>query len=174
MIVVSDTTPLNHLILVEATDVLPALFGRVYAPKAVMRELADPRGPQLVRDWANSPPEWLTVQEPGRLDTTLPRKLHSGEVEAISLARELAADWILIDERRASREARARGLRVAGTLVILEEAGARNLLDYRTVRDRLISQTNFYVTEEVLLASERRFHARTQSPGNTFPPKESQ
>jgi hypothetical protein len=32
MIVVSDTTPLNYLILIEAAQVLPALFGRVYPP----------------------------------------------------------------------------------------------------------------------------------------------
>ena len=31
MIVVSDTTPLNYLILIEAAQVLPELFGRVYA-----------------------------------------------------------------------------------------------------------------------------------------------
>jgi predicted nucleic acid-binding protein len=50
----------------------------------------------------------------------LPKMLHKGEVEAISLAQELGADWVLIDERKASREAEGRGLRVAGTLGILE------------------------------------------------------
>lgn len=29
MIVVSDTTPLNYLILIDAVSVLPAVFGRV-------------------------------------------------------------------------------------------------------------------------------------------------
>ncbi len=89
MIVVSDTTPLNDLILIEAADVLPALFVRVYAPTAVMRELSDPRGPQPVRAWAGSPPEWLTVQEPSQVDETLSKPLHKGEMEAISLAQEL-------------------------------------------------------------------------------------
>jgi hypothetical protein len=32
MIVVSDTTPLNYLILIDSISVLPALFGRLYAP----------------------------------------------------------------------------------------------------------------------------------------------
>ena len=32
MIVVSDTSPLNYLILIEAIDVLPGLFGQVHAP----------------------------------------------------------------------------------------------------------------------------------------------
>ena len=89
MIVVSDTTPLNYLILIEAAQMLPALFGRVYASKAVMAELSHPRGPQSVQVWASSPPVWLVVQEPTRRDETLPKMLHKGEMEAISLAREL-------------------------------------------------------------------------------------
>jgi predicted nucleic acid-binding protein len=163
MIVVSDTTPLNYLILIEATDVLPALFGRVYAPPSVMEELSHPRGPQPVRAWASSPPAWLAVQEAMQVDETLPRALHKGEVEAISLARELGADWVLIDERKASREAESRGLRVVGTLGILEEAGARNLLDYAKGRDRLVNETSFYVTDDVLRESERRYHERKQA-----------
>ena len=163
MIVVSDTTPLNYLILIEAVQFLPALFGRVFAPTAVILELADPRSPQPVRDWASSPPEWLTVQKPTQVVDTLSKKLHRGEVEAISLAEELGADWVLIDERRASREAEHRGLRVAGTLGILEELGARNLLDYVKTLDRLISETNFYVTEDVLRESKRRYLERKQS-----------
>jgi predicted nucleic acid-binding protein len=39
MIVVSDTTPLNYLILIDSVAVLPALFGRVCAPAAVIEEL---------------------------------------------------------------------------------------------------------------------------------------
>ncbi len=163
MIVVSDTTPLNYLILIEAAQVLPALFGGVYAPTAVMEERSHPRGPQPVRVWASSPPEWLVVQEPTRVDETLPKALHKGEVEAISLAQEMRADWVLIDERKASREAESRGLRVAGTLGILEEAGARNLLDYEKDRDRLVNETNFYVTDDVLRESERRYHERKQA-----------
>ncbi len=164
MIVVSDTTPLNYLILINATDVLPALFGRVFAPKGVFEELSDPRSPKLEREWAASPPEWLTVREAARIDESLPKKLHKGEVEAISLAQERQADWVLIDERKASREAEDRGLQVAGTLGILEEAGARTILDYEQSRARLVNETNFYVTEDVLLESARRYRERVGSP----------
>jgi predicted nucleic acid-binding protein len=71
MIVVSDTTPLNYLILIDSAHVLPALFGRVYAPPAVIWELAHPRSPEPVRRWTDSLPEWLTVQEPTRIDPSL-------------------------------------------------------------------------------------------------------
>ena len=64
MIVVSDTSPLNYLILTDSIDVLPAIFGRVYAPSAVVNELSHPRSPQEVRTWASSLPEWLRGQYP--------------------------------------------------------------------------------------------------------------
>ena len=39
MTVVADTTPLNYLVLVNAIDVLPAMFGEVLTPQAVIGEL---------------------------------------------------------------------------------------------------------------------------------------
>ena len=59
MLVVSDTSPLNYLILIKSVDVLPSLYGRVAAPRMVLRELLDPEAPPPVRDWAARPPSWL-------------------------------------------------------------------------------------------------------------------
>jgi predicted nucleic acid-binding protein len=86
MIVVSDTTPLNYLILIETVHVLPATFGRVYVPSAAIEELSHWRSPEAVRTWASSPPEWITVQDPTHAG---PSKLGRGEMAAISLALEL-------------------------------------------------------------------------------------
>jgi predicted nucleic acid-binding protein len=36
MIVVSDTTPLNYLLLINAINVLPQLFREVYVPQQVL------------------------------------------------------------------------------------------------------------------------------------------
>ena len=66
MTVVSNTTPLNYLILTETVDVLPAIFGRVYVPSAVIDELSHPRSPAVVRAWVSTLPAWLTVQDPRR------------------------------------------------------------------------------------------------------------
>jgi predicted nucleic acid-binding protein len=167
MIVVSDTTPLNYLILIDVADVLPTLFGRVYAPSAVLTELSHPRGPEAVQAWAASPPGWLTVQDPARTDPAL--RLGPGKSAAIALAAELRADFVLMDERRGTRAAERRGLRVAGALVIMQQAGARGLLDYEATRDRLVDETSFYVTDDVLWKSGGRFRelrrAREQARG---------
>ena len=66
-------SPLRYLILVEAIDVLPRIFGQVHAPPEVMQELGASRSPGLeaVRRWAASPPPWLTVQGPRELDPSI-------------------------------------------------------------------------------------------------------
>ncbi|HEY6137176.1 MAG TPA: hypothetical protein VI670_05365 [Thermoanaerobaculia bacterium] len=54
MIVVADTSPLLYLILLGHEQVLPALYERVIAPRAVISELSHAGTPQAVRDWAAS------------------------------------------------------------------------------------------------------------------------
>jgi predicted nucleic acid-binding protein len=39
MIVIADTTPLNHVVLLEKAAILQRLYGRVIVPAAVLAEL---------------------------------------------------------------------------------------------------------------------------------------
>jgi len=72
VIVVSDTTPLNYLVLIGAINVLESLFQKVYAPSSVIRELMDEKAPESVRRWAASPPAWLIAADPAtRLPSTI-------------------------------------------------------------------------------------------------------
>jgi predicted nucleic acid-binding protein len=87
--------------------------------------------------------------------------LGAGECEAISLAKELNADLILIDDRKARLAAIERGLTVAGTLNILELASIKNLLELSEVFDKL-KNTNFRVSQILLdeaLERERQRNA---------------
>lgn len=43
MIVVSDTSPLNYLVLIEEAEILPASFSRTLVPPAVVDELRERR-----------------------------------------------------------------------------------------------------------------------------------
>jgi predicted nucleic acid-binding protein len=47
-LVISDTTPLNYLILIGQIEVLPKLFGRLIVPPAVIRERLHPKAPPTV------------------------------------------------------------------------------------------------------------------------------
>jgi predicted nucleic acid-binding protein len=111
MLVVADTSPINYLLLIQHELLLPALYTQVIIPPAVLRELEDPETPEPVRTWVAHPPAWFEVRAPEQplAATALPR-------EAIVLAEELQADFLLIDERDGRRAARNRALAVIGTL----------------------------------------------------------
>jgi hypothetical protein len=98
MIVIADTSPLVVLVKIMHTEILPSLFGSIVLPPAVVAELADVRRPQIVRDFIASPPPWLWVRRPSAIES-IPG-LDEGERQAISLARELGADLLLMDEEK--------------------------------------------------------------------------
>lgn len=156
MIVVADTTPLQYLILIHYEHILPALYGEVVVPPAVIEELSRDETPEAVRDWLKSAPEWLEVRRPreaGR--TSVP--LGAGELEAIALAEELRADALLIDDWDGRQEALRRNLNVLGTLRVLADASDDGIVDLQVAVDRL-RQTTFRASEELfqwLLAREK-------------------
>jgi Domain of unknown function (DUF3368) len=76
-------------------------------------------------------------------------KAHLEERDAITLATELRADRLIVDDREGRREAERRGIPVIGTLGVLREAAALKLLDIRVAVERL-QATSFFVAPEVL------------------------
>jgi len=163
MIVVADATPLRYLVFIGAEHALAGIFGTVHAPPEVLRiELQGKKTPQIVKDWASSPPSWLIEKGPARIDETLPEKLHKGEIEAISLAQELGADFLLMDDWAARRAATARGFKVAGTLAILEEAAVRGLLEIEPTVEKLRA-TNYYASEDQYKSMIENVGSRNQA-----------
>jgi predicted nucleic acid-binding protein len=125
--VVSDTGPLFHLTEADAFS-LTRLVGDLHIPSQVHAELA-----YLFSAW-ESPP-WLKIdalealhaaeaaawQQSGLLDP--------GEAEAIALARQIKADWLLTDDAAARLFAAGLGLEVHGSLGVVLWAAATGHLD---------------------------------------------
>jgi len=147
MLVVSDATPLNALIRLGHVEILEALYSQVVIPRAVVGELTHPKAPQEIRDWINRKPSWLVVRSPASVDATIASG--AGECEAICLALEIGADYLLADDKEAPSVARRLGLRVIGTVGTLELAAASGKLDLRQALERL-GGIGFFVGEEVL------------------------
>ncbi len=147
---VSNTSPLNYLILIEEPQILPELFGEILIPPAVARELAHPDAPGEVRDWIAKPPEWLSVVEaPAGSEDQEIQRLDSGEREAILLAEHLEADLLLLDEWKAREVARDREVPIAGLIGVLDMAIKRGLVDPGTAVKRLRA-TTFRVSDRLL------------------------
>ena len=163
MIVVSDTTPLNYLVLIGAQEVLPALFGQVVIPETVLGELQAAATPEAVRDWIASPPPWLVTRKAAAVPDPSLSHLHEGEREAIHLAEELRADLLLLDERAARKVAASRGLTTSGTLAILDRAAEKGLVDFPQALQQL-KQTSFYLSPSVEQFFLER-HVRHQTGG---------
>lgn len=151
-LVIADTGPVNYLVLIGHIDLLPALFEKVILPSAVHAELTNRKAPSAVRDWIAYPPAWLEIFDDRSLsfDPSL-EALDDGEKSAISLAASLHADLLLMDDREGVAAARSKGLRVTGTLGVLDVAAAMSLVDFAQAVKKL-ERTSFRRPSAVLLA----------------------
>jgi len=140
---VTNTTPLITLAGVGLLDLLPYLYGEIWAPRIVVDEY-QAKAPSTEPDLTQV--RWLTVVDDVIIDPALPL-LDVGEAAALSLAQSMGARLILLDERKARRIAAHLGLSVAGTLAVLLRA-----------------------KQQGLLASVRPYIAQMQSQGRRFHP----
>lgn len=168
MVVVSDSSPLNYLILIDAVQILPELFVQVVIPDGVHRELQNPGTPSKVAVWMRQPPGWIRIMNPAApLEGEGIEKLGAGEREAIALCVQQGTEGLLlIDEGTGRREADRRQVRVMGILGVLDLAAGRGLIDLPDAIERLL-QTTFYmkpVLLKMLLAADAQRKKSSQSP----------
>lgn len=129
---VSDAGPLIHLSWIDRLDLLPLLFDEIVTPVAVRDEVLRagpdiPGATSLREALAAGWPSVRPVRDRAAVEA-LRAELDHGEAEAIVLMRELDADIVLLDDRRARVYALQLGLSVTGTLGILRAARDRGLL----------------------------------------------
>lgn len=122
MPVVSNTSPLLSLAIIGRLSLLREQFSEVLIPPKVLEELRVEEalpGSDALREAMHI--GWLRVKEVDDRPFVhlLRRDLDHGEAEAIALAKQLSANWTLLDEREARRIAKSLGLRVTGALGVL-------------------------------------------------------
>jgi predicted nucleic acid-binding protein len=150
-LVIADTGPLNYLILIGHIGLLPVLFEKVLLPATVQSELASRKAPPFVRDWVANLPAWVEVREAplSQAEDASLQGIDAGEKAAIQLAVSLNADLLLMDDRKGVNAAQRKGLRVTGTLGILDLAAQRGLAEFAQAVEQL-RQTNFRVPQALL------------------------
>ncbi|GDY19504.1 DUF3368 domain-containing protein [Verrucomicrobiota bacterium] len=159
MLVVSNTSPLSNLAIIGHLELVREQLGQVIIPAAVRAELH--RHPDSTARTASETAiatGWLRVlprTNPVRND--LAASLDLGEAEALTLALEMRASLVLLDESAARRWASDLGLAYTGALGILrrgKQTGRITSLHEQIARLR--TQARFFVSpalEKALLTS---------------------
>ncbi|MCB9293715.1 MAG: DUF3368 domain-containing protein [Lewinellaceae bacterium] len=120
MIVVSDTTAISNLVQINQLELLEKIYRRIIIPKSVHDELLalNSFGIPIQKILKQ---EWIEIKEvsSGTLLEKFLAELDQGEAEAVVLAIELKADFLLIDEKLGRRIAKENQIPIIGTLGIL-------------------------------------------------------
>lgn len=152
MIIVSDTSPISNLLLVNQLNLLKELFGEVIIPPAVNKEILALQSLDYnISVYLSS--DWIKIIKPvnTQLVENLLDDLDEGESEAIALAKEIMPDYIIIDERRAYKIAIDLHLPVIGLLGILLIAKQEGKIEkIKPVIDDLKSKTTFRISDKLV------------------------
>jgi len=148
VIVVADTSVLINLCRVGQDGLFKSLFHQVVIPPEVATEFARlsssvPRFAGLIL------PDGIQTRSPATLSPVVraAKGLDAGEAAALSLAVEIRADAILVDERRGYEVARQLGLHAIGVLGILLRAKAAGILpQIKPVLDALQRDAGFWIS----------------------------
>ena len=140
MRVVSNSTALMHLPAMGRLGLLHDLFPEIHTPEAVYEEVVvRGRGKPGAAEIAGA--DWVKRHSVGNALAALMLcgDMDPGEAECIVLATELGAHLVILDDGAARLEAKARGLRVVGTVGILLMADGRGMVVFPEALDALLA-----------------------------------
>jgi uncharacterized protein len=144
--VVSDTSVLHYLSVTRQFDCLPKLFGQIFIPTAVWREISYVELPVHSLVTKAMAEGWIKVATPHDQQAvqSLLASLGAGESAAIILARELGPSLVLMDDLDGRIIAKKMKLPVMGTVGILAYARRKKLIgELRPLLDELIATHRF-------------------------------
>jgi predicted nucleic acid-binding protein len=152
VIVITDTSVVLNLCALRQERLLAEIFGHILAPPSVVQEFqrlvsVDPRFADLTF------PLFVEVSSASQIapELLLNERLHQGEREALSLAAELGADAVLMDERAGRAVASSLGIPSIGVLGILVQAKTLGLLPViKPLLDQLHHQARFWIAPALM------------------------
>lgn len=147
MIVVSNTSPIINLAMINQLELLQKLYQEVIISQEVYREITiKGEGQPGSKEIIHLP--WIQIKQPKNISLIhlLKKDLHSGEAETLALACELKSDLLLLDERLARQIASLLKLHYIGLMGILIEAKRKHLIpQVKPLLDRLIQEAGFWI-----------------------------
>lgn len=150
-ILVSNTGPLIAMTLIDRLDIFRDMFDQIIVPKEVYMELLEGEGKGINLN-SYKQASWIEVKALSALpDPLLNKVLDKGEASVIQLAREIPADYVLIDERKGRKIARTvYELRVIGTARILVDAKRMGILDSVADALKLMQVSGYWIHDDIV------------------------
>lgn len=153
MKVISNSSPLIVLHNCNQLGILQQLFGEVLIPEAVYQEVVHNTGNRQQSE-AVAHCDFIQVHPIPPQPFSFSHKLDRAEVEAIILAASLKADYLLLDDKRAQKEARLQGITFIPTFAVLLKAAQKGLIsDFEAVLTAL-QQNNIFISRDLNLAAK--------------------
>jgi len=148
-LVVSDTSPLLNLALIDRLDLFESQFSEVTVPQQVWDELTDGEdGLEALRELRDDGFLHLVEVERSDLFVELFVELDLGETAAICYAVEENAGLVLLDERDGRRVARRHDLDVTGVIGVLLRGAKTGAVDLKHELDAL-REAGFWIFDDL-------------------------
>ena len=128
--VVADSSCLISLSRIGKLKVLHELFAEIIIPEAVYYEVVV-RGKGRIGAEEVKKARWIKKQKVQNALAVVAFKVNlgAGESEAIALASESKADFLILDDFKARQTAEELSLEVIGTVAVLQKAGEKGIID---------------------------------------------
>lgn len=153
MPIISNTSPLLNLAIINHLHLLRQQFEQIFIPPQVLTEFkldADYPGVEqleqaLAADWVQ-----IVDLNNNKLAQVLMLELDQGEAAAIALALEQNYHQILLDERDGRAKAKALGLKPIGVLGVLLRAKVEGkLASVKAAMQALRNEAGFFVADDL-------------------------
>ncbi len=149
MIVVSDSSPIISLSMIGQLELLRELYQEIILPQAVYQEIVE-EGRHRPGFSEVLEADWIITRSISSesLSKVLALNLGKGEAEAITLASDVHAELLLMDERKGRRVAFKLGIDVVGILGVLVEAKHKSLITLiKPMLDELLHEAGFRMSQ---------------------------
>ena len=158
--VISNSGPLIALGKLGLLELLQELYGVVYTPRSVAKEVVDRGMESGCSDaWATQEAIHQAYVSVVDLDSPMPEDISGlplglGEKECLCVAIRDKAEFILLDEAKARQEARSRGPNVKGTVGVIVQAFRAGHLTFDRVEfymREIMARDDIWIADELCI-----------------------
>lgn len=159
MSVVSDTSCIGYLVIIDKRYLLKENVSKIIAPESVHKEILQLASKYNLEKYLNSEYISSIPITNDKLYRELLNRIDEGESEAIVSSQEIEADLLLIDERKGTAIARSLGIKTIGLLDVLLLSKRMQIVPLvKPILDELIGDTTFKI--------DKILHTKVLKPAN--------